>query len=58
MEILLGNAYQKGAIKPREALYGGMEIVLRDRWKNFLYFLGLTHAFKMLECKDEDSELV
>ena len=20
--------------------------------------LGLTHAFKMLECKDEDSELV
>ena len=25
MKILLGNAYQKGAIKPREALYGGME---------------------------------
>ena len=48
MEILLGNAYQKGAIKPRwsecdnlkldndfinfrEALYGGMETILRNR---------------------------
>ena len=41
----------------REALYGGMEIVLRDEWK-ISVFLGLTHAFKMLEYKDEDSELV
>ena len=41
----------------REALYGGIGIVWETNVKISL-FLGLTHAFKMLECKDENSELV